>query len=55
MQLGHHLSHLVRIAEEFNVAVLVLNQCMADPGALSMFVSPFTAMQCNAMHTNLPV
>jgi meiotic recombination protein DMC1 len=30
--LGQHLSHLVRIAEEFNVAVVIINQCMADPG-----------------------
>lgn len=36
-KLGQHLSHLVKIAEEFNIAVLVVNQCMADPGALSMF------------------
>jgi DNA 3'-phosphatase len=31
------MSHLVRIAEEFNIAVVIINQCMADPGALSMF------------------
>jgi meiotic recombination protein DMC1 len=37
-QLGQHLSHLVRLAEEFNIVVFVINQCMADPGALSMFV-----------------
>jgi meiotic recombination protein DMC1 len=36
-KLGQHLSQLVRIAEEFNIAVVVINQCMADPGALSMF------------------
>lgn len=36
-KLGQHLSALVRIAEEFNIAVVVVNQCMADPGALSMF------------------
>lgn len=36
-KLGQHLSHLVRLAEEFNIAVIVINQCMADPGALSMF------------------
>jgi meiotic recombination protein DMC1 len=36
-KLGQHLSHLVRLAEEFNIAVVVINQCMADPGALSMF------------------
>jgi meiotic recombination protein DMC1 len=36
-KLGQHLSHLVRLAEEFNIAVVVINQCMADPGALAMF------------------
>ena len=36
-KLGQHLSHLVRLAEEFNIAVVVINQCMSDPGALSMF------------------
>eukprot|EP00981_Chlorochromonas_danica_P015130 scaffold10649_cov214-Ochromonas_danica.AAC.4 len=36
-KLGQHLSHLVRVAEEFNIAIVVINQCMADPGALSMF------------------
>ena len=36
-KLGRHLSQLVRMAEEFNVAVVVINQCMADPGAMSMF------------------
>ena len=35
--LGKHLSQLVRLAEEFNIAVLVVNQCMADPGAMAMF------------------
>eukprot|EP01040_Poterioochromonas_malhamensis_P009431 gene9431-10242_t len=30
-KLGQHLSQLVRLAEEFNVAVVVINQCMADP------------------------
>ena len=33
----------MRLSEEFNVAVVVLNQCMADPGAMSMFVSTTTA------------
>ena len=28
-----YVKHLVRIAEEFNIAVVVINQCMADPGA----------------------
>ena len=36
-KLGQHLSQLVKIAEEFNVVVFVVNQVMADPGALSMF------------------
>jgi meiotic recombination protein DMC1 len=36
-KLGQHLSHLEKIAEEFNIVVLILNQCQADPGALSMF------------------
>lgn len=36
-KLGQHLAQLVRICEEFNIAVVVINQCMADPGALSMF------------------
>ena len=36
-KLGQHLAQLVRLSEEFNIAVLVINQCMADPGALSMF------------------
>ena len=36
-KLGQHLASLVRVAEEFNIAVVVINQCMADPGAMSMF------------------
>ena len=36
-KLGQHLSHLVRLAEEFNIAVVVINQGMYDPGTLSMF------------------
>lgn len=36
-KLGQHLSHLVKLAEEFNIAVVVINQCMSDPGALAMF------------------
>jgi len=35
--LGKYLSALVKLSEEFNVAVYLVNQCMADPGALSMF------------------
>ena len=38
-KLGQHLSELTKIAEEFNIAVVVINQCMADPGGMSMFVS----------------
>jgi meiotic recombination protein DMC1 len=30
-KLGQHLSQLVKLAEEFNIAVVVINQCMADP------------------------
>lgn len=36
-KLGQHLAQLVKLAEEFNIVVFVINQCMADPGALSMF------------------
>ena len=36
-KLGQHLAQLVKLAEEFNVAVVVVNQVMSDPGALSMF------------------
>jgi meiotic recombination protein DMC1 len=35
--LGRYLATLVKLAEEFNVAVFLVNQCMADPGALAMF------------------
>ncbi len=36
-KLGAHMSSLTKLAEEFNIAVFIINQCMADPGALSMF------------------
>jgi meiotic recombination protein DMC1 len=36
-KLGQHLMNLVRLAEEFNIAVVVINQCMSDPGAMSMY------------------
>ncbi len=36
-KLGQHLSHLEKLAEEFNIIVLIMNQCMSDPGALAMF------------------
>ncbi len=42
-KLGKHLGQLVRLAEEFNISVFVVNQCMADPGAMAMFVSHKTA------------
>jgi len=32
-----HLSQLQRIATEHNVAVVIINQVMADPGAMAMF------------------
>ncbi|CAH0473439.1 unnamed protein product [Peronospora belbahrii] len=38
-QLNQHLVRLVRHAEEFNIAVLVVNQVMADPGANVIFGS----------------
>ncbi|CAI5720117.1 unnamed protein product [Hyaloperonospora brassicae] len=38
-RLNQHLVRLVKHAEEFNIAVLVVNQVMADPGANSMFGS----------------
>eukprot|EP01041_Mallomonas_annulata_P012273 gene12273-25798_t len=36
-KLGKHLGQLVRLAEEFNIAVVLINQVQSDPGALSMF------------------
>jgi RecA/RadA recombinase len=39
-KLGQHLSQLVKLAEEFNIAVVVINQCMADP------VSVTTVLLC---------
>ncbi|KAL3674062.1 hypothetical protein V7S43_000014 [Phytophthora oleae] len=36
-RLNQHLVRLVRHAEEFNIAVLVVNQVMADPGANATF------------------
>ncbi|TMW56304.1 hypothetical protein Poli38472_008952 [Pythium oligandrum] len=36
-RLNQHLIRLVKHAEEFNIAVLVVNQVMADPGANAMF------------------
>ncbi len=32
-------SKLMKIAEEFNIAILITNQVVADPGAAAMFVA----------------
>lgn len=36
-RLNNHLMRIVKHAEEFNIAVLLVNQVMADPGANAMF------------------
>lgn len=36
-KLGQHLACLTQIAEEFQVAVVIVNQCMADPSAVTVF------------------
>jgi meiotic recombination protein DMC1 len=36
-KLGIHMSQLEKLAEEFNIVVIITNQVMADPGALAMF------------------
>jgi meiotic recombination protein DMC1 len=38
-KLGRMLSKLMKLAEEFNVAVVVTNQVVADPGGAAMFVA----------------
>lgn len=38
-KLARMLSHLIKIAEQFNVAVWLTNQVVADPGAAAMFVA----------------
>ena len=38
-KLGRMLNRLMKIADEFNVAVVITNQVCADPGASAMFVS----------------
>ncbi|ETI33171.1 hypothetical protein F441_20005 [Phytophthora nicotianae CJ01A1] len=38
-RLNQHLVRLVKHAEEFNIAVLLVNQMMADPGANALFGS----------------
>lgn len=39
-KLNQHLSSLIRLAEDYNVAVFLTNQVQSDPGASSLFVSP---------------
>ena len=38
--LNKHLSSLMKLAGEHNVAVVIVNQVMADPGAMSMVRRP---------------
>jgi RecA/RadA recombinase len=38
-KLNKHMSALKALAKEFNLAVVIVNQVMADPGAMSMFAS----------------
>jgi len=38
-KLGKMLSKLIKLAEEFNVAVFISNQVVSDPGGASMFVA----------------
>ncbi|CCW64390.1 unnamed protein product [Phytomonas sp. EM1] len=38
-KLGRMMSQLLKIAEEFNVAVYITNQVVSDPGGASMFVA----------------
>jgi len=42
-KLAQMLSRLIKMAEEFNIAVFITNQVVADPGAAAMFV----AGECN--------
>jgi meiotic recombination protein DMC1 len=37
--LGKTLSRLLKISEQFNVAIFITNQVMADPGGNSAFVA----------------
>lgn len=39
-KLGQHMSQLMKLAEEFNVAVFITNQVQADPSGGSMFADP---------------
>ena len=36
-RLAKHLSEIIRVASEYNIAVVIINQVMADPGAMAMF------------------
>ena len=36
-KLGKHMAQLAKLAEEFNIIVLIVNQVMSDPGAMAMF------------------
>ncbi|CAM9296767.1 unnamed protein product [Chrysoparadoxa australica] len=38
-KIGRHLAELTQLATEFNLAVILANQCMADPGAMAMFAT----------------
>ncbi|CAK9436879.1 uncharacterized protein LODBEIA_P14010 [Lodderomyces beijingensis] len=38
-KLNQHLTHLTRIAEDYNVAVFLTNQVQSDPGASSLFAA----------------
>jgi meiotic recombination protein DMC1 len=38
-KLGQFLSKLTKLAEEYNVAVVITNQVVADPGGAAMFVA----------------
>ncbi|KAG5179461.1 DMC1-like protein [Tribonema minus] len=38
-KLNKHMTSLKNIAREFNAAVVIINQVMADPGAISMFAT----------------
>eukprot|EP00903_Cladosiphon_okamuranus_P012088 g11347.t1 len=38
-KLGRHLSSLLQMAADLNVAVVLVNQCMSDPGAMAIFAT----------------
>ena len=37
-KLGKHLNTLMKVSEEFNIAVVITNQVMSDPSGAMMFV-----------------